>query len=88
MLLVTYARRLGAALTALDVLAATAPAGAAAQAEAEAYVASAVEAAAAHLQGERREGALPAPEPVGHAALARVVRQAELVASYRRPLAT
>src|SRR6185437_11611058 len=62
MLLVTYARRLATALTALGTLEPTAPAGGEARAEVAAYVAQAVAEAEAHLRGERAEGVLRAPD--------------------------
>ena len=81
MLLVTYARRLATALTALGTLETMAPADVDARAEVAAYVAQAVTAAEAHLRGERTDAAPQAPERVVHPALERVVRQAALVAS-------
>jgi uncharacterized membrane protein YccC len=81
MLLVTYARRLATALTALGTLETTAKAGSEARAEVAAYVAQAVAAAEAHLRGERADGAPRPPERLAHPALERVVRQAALVAS-------
>lgn len=86
MLLVTYARRLGLALTALDVLRAVAPAGWPDAGPVASYVAAVLAAAKAHVLAEPLPALPPAPIPRAPAdpaiehGLERVVRWTALVA--------
>ncbi|MDC3959716.1 FUSC family protein [Polyangium jinanense] len=84
MLLVTYARRLGSALTATDMLVKEVPPQADELTRVDAYVAAVLRDAAAHVRGERPERMATAPEIVDHDPLERVVRSAGLVASLAR----
>ncbi|MDI1481055.1 FUSC family protein [Polyangium sp. y55x31] len=84
MLLVTYTRRLGSALTAADTLVKEAPPQADELTRVEAYVAAVLRAAEAHVRGKRPERVTAAPEIVDHDPLERVVRSAGFVASLVR----
>jgi uncharacterized membrane protein YccC len=91
MLLVTYARRLGTALTSLDVLRAFAPGGGPDASHVAAYVAAVLEAAKAHVVGSAVPALPPAPTLRAPADLSverafeRIVRWTALVASVAHP---
>ncbi|MDI1449493.1 FUSC family protein [Polyangium sp. 6x1] len=81
MLLVTYARRLGSALTAADTLAKELPAPPETLHQVDEYIATVLSAAEARVRGTREAHVTSAPEVVDHDPLERVVRSAGLVAS-------